>query len=437
MLTSLTLFDFSKIKSEYVFQLSEYNSFNYEFSESDSYNAKNDDNNSQTEDPAKYYIKKVNMTIPSNEKLKEESFRDEFFTNYNTSFANFCGLNEKMFKEIYDKNQYIPSVNKMGDITMNIDNIIKNLDEFSEHKRLKIHRSVIKKDKKINIKEKNDKFIPKLSLNIFQESKGKSNINSDNCISLEENNLDDQSKSSLTKSSRKNKNKNEMGSPKSINNSNNEISSKEGDIENKPRDKTLLNIKRKLKNISIIGKKEDAIKFKIKNESKEKTNVLSEKELNENNQSYVPNNNLILSNDIPFKSSNQQESSNLNKNNIFNFSSNTIKDLTMRSLKKEKLFTPMNFFEQNDNIGGNINFKLLQNNSFLSPFSFHQAGFHSILSPNFSVNSPYNVNIFFNDSFNFKNSDVNNDEEALNNNKTNNNDEAVNPNDKDKMKKSN
>ena len=180
---------------------------------------------------------------------------------------------------------------------------------------------------------------------------------------MEENNLDDQSKSSLTKSSRKNKNKNEMGSPKSINNSNNEISSREGDIENKPRDKTLLNIKRKLKNISIIGKKEDAIKFKIKNESKEKTNVLSEKGLNEKNQSYVPNNNLLLSNDNPFKSSNQQESSNLNKNNIFNFSSNTIKDLTMRSLKKENqnypLFTPMNFFEQNDNIGGNINFKLL------------------------------------------------------------------------------
>ena len=92
-----------------------------------------------------------------------------------------------MFKEIYDKSQYIPSVNKMGDITMNIDNIIKNLDEFSEHKRLKIHRSVIKKDKKINIKEKNDKFIPKLSLNIFQESKDESNIKSDNCISLEEN----------------------------------------------------------------------------------------------------------------------------------------------------------------------------------------------------------------------------------------------------------
>ena len=437
MLTSLTLFNFSKIKSEQVFRISEYNSFNYEFSKSEPYKRKNDDIATIKEDPSSHYIKKVNISLPSNEKLKEEAFRNEFFTKYDNSFACFCGINERMFTEIYAKGQYTPVINQMGDIKINIDNIIKNLDEFSDYKRLKIHRSVFNRNKKRKLKEKKVNLAPKKSPNLFKTKQTESNFSNDDIISLEENNLDNKSKSNETNSSEKNENKNKTSPSNSITNSNNESNGKNNDICNKPRDKTLLNIKRKLKNISINKKKEDLIIVKIKNEPKDHSNKSVENNPFENNRGYIPNNALILSNDNSFKSSNRQDSSNFNKNNVFNFSSNAIKHLSNNSPKKDNpnfpIFTPLNNFDPNDNIGGNINYKLLQSNSLLSPFPLPHGGFHSIFSPNISINSPYNINSLFNDTFNFRNSDINEDEEAQNNNNNNNINEAFNPNNKDKM----
>ena len=437
MLTSLTLFNFSKIKSEQVFRISEYNSFNYEFSKSEPYNGKNDDIATIKEDPSSHYIKKVNISLPSNEKLKEEAFRNEFFTKYDNSFASFCGINERMFTEIYAKGQYTPVINQMGDIKINIDNIIKNLDEFSDYKRLKIHRSVFNRNKKRKLKEKKVNLAPKKSPNLFKTAQKKSNFSDDDIISLEENNLDNKSKSNETNSSEKNENKNKTSPSNSITNSNNESNGKNNDIGNKPHDKTLLNIKRKLKNISINKKKEDLIIVKIKNEPKDHSNKSVENNPFENNRGYIPNNALILSNDNSFKSSNRQDSSNFNKNNVFNFSSNAIKHLSNNSPKKDNpnfpIFTPLNNFDPNDNIGGNINYKLLQSNSLLSPFPLPHGGFHSIFSPNISINSPYNINSLFNDTFNFRNSDINEEEEAQNNNNNNNINEAFNPNNKDKM----
>jgi hypothetical protein len=207
--------------------------------------------------------------------------------------------------------------------------------------------------------------------------------------------------------------------------------------DNKLKDKILLNIKRKLKNISINKKKEDLIIVKIKNEPKDESNNSVENNPFENNRCYIPNNALILSNDNSYKSSNRQDSSNFSKNNVFNFSSNAIKHLSNNSLKKDNpnfpIFTPLNNFDPNDNIGGNINYKLLQSNSLLSPFPLPHGGFHSIFSPNISINSPYNINSLFNDTFNFRNSDINEDEEAQNNNNNNNINEAFNQNNKDKM----
>ena len=429
MLTSLTLFNFSKIKSERIFRISEYNSFNHDFSKSESYNGKNDDKTTIKEEPQCHYIKNANISLPSNEKLKEETFRNEFYTKYDNSFANFCGISEKMFTEIYDKGQYTPVINQMGDIKINIDNIIKYIDEFSDYKRLKIHRSVFNKGKKRKLKEKKVNLAPKKSPNLFKTAQNELDSNSDDIISLEENNLVNKNKSNYTNSSKENENINKMSSSNSISN---------GD---KPHDKTLLNIKRKLKNISIIKKKEDSIKVKIKDEPKELSNILLENNLGGNNQGYIPNNGLILSNDNPFKSSNQQDSSNFNKNNVFNFSSNAIKDLSHSQLKKENpnlpIFTPLNNFDHNNNIGGNINFKLLQSNSLLSPFPLPHGGFHSIFSPNININSPYSINSLFNDNFNFRNSDINDDEEAQNNNKNNNINAAFNQNDKGKMKDNN
>ena len=437
MLTSLTLFNFSKIKSEQVFRISEYNSFNYEFSKSEPYNRKNDDIATIKEDPSSHYIKKVNISLPSNEKLKEEAFRNEFFTKYDNSFASFCGINERMFTEIYAKGQYTPVINQMGDIKINIDNIIKNLDEFSDYKRLKIHRSVFNRNKKRKLKEKKVNLAPKKSPNLFKTKQTESNFSNDDIISLEENNLDNKSKSNETNSSEKNENKNKTSPSNSITNSNNESDGKNNDIGNKPHDKTLLNIKRKLKNISINKKKEDLIIVKIKNEPKDHSNKSVENNPFENNRGYIPNNALILSNDNSYKSSNRQDSSNFSKNNVFNFSSNAIKHLSNNSPKKDNpnfpIFTPLNNFDPNDNIGGNINYKLLQSNSLLSPFPLPHGGFHSIFSPNISINSTYNINSLFNDTFNFRNSDINEEEEAQNNNNNNNINEAFNPNNKDKM----
>jgi hypothetical protein len=342
-----------------------------------------------------------------------------------------------MFTEIYAKGQYTPVINQMGDIKINIDNIIKNLDEFSDYKRLKIHRSVFNRNKKRKLKEKKVNLAPKKSPNLFKTAQKKSNFSDDDIISLEENNLDNKSKTNETNSSEKNENKNKTSPSNSITNSNNESNGKNNDIGNKPHDKTLLNIKRKLKNISINKKKEDLIIVKIKKEPKDHSNKSVENNPFENNRGYIPNNALILSNDNSFKSSNRQDSSNFNKNNVFNFSSNAIKHLSNNSHKKDNpnfpIFTPLNNFDPNDNIGGNINYKLLQSNSLLSPFPLPHGGFHSIFSPNISINSPYNINSLFNDTFNFRNSDINEDEEAQNNNNNNNINEAFNPNNKDKM----
>ena len=438
MLTSLTLFNFSKIKSDYVFRISEYNSFYYDFSKSESYNDKSYDITIIKKDPSSHYIKKVNISIPSYEKLKEETFRNEFFTKYDNSFASFCGISEKMFTEIYDKGRYTPVINQMGDIKINIENIIKNLDEFSENKRLIIHRSVFNRNKKRKLKDKKVKLATKKTPNLFKTAKNESDSSIDDIISLEENNLDIKNKSNDEYSFKRNENKSKTRSSNSKSNSHNDSDSRDNDIANKPHDKTLLNIKRKLKNISIIRQKEEPIKVKIINEPKVQSNIAPENNLNGNIQGYIPNNALILSNDNPFKSSNRQESSNSNKNNVFNFSLKAIKDLSNGSVKKDNpnfpLFTPLNNFDSNNDIGGSINFKLFQSNSILSPFPLPHGGFHSIFSPNISVNSPYNMNNLFNDAFIFRNSDINEDEDAQNNNNNNNISEAMNPNDKDKMK---
>ena len=138
------IFSFSKIKSHHIFKISNCNSFNYNFSNYEFNSNKNSNNNIliQKKKIKKHYIKNINLTFPSNEKLLEENFRNEFFINYDDSFANFCGINEKMFSEIYNNNynQYIPKINQMGDINVEIDNIFENLKTFSDSKKVKIKK---------------------------------------------------------------------------------------------------------------------------------------------------------------------------------------------------------------------------------------------------------------------------------------------------------
>ena len=203
LIRSITLFNFSKIKSESIFQMAEYNSFNYDFNKIEPYYDRNDDIITVKKDTALHYIKKVNVTLPSNEKLKESTFRNEFLNNYDTSFANFCGISKNMYMEIYDKSQYVPTLNQLGDIKVNIDNIIKNLDNFSEYKRLKIHRNVFKKGKKLKLKEEKVNLAHNKASSLFQTAKNISSSSNDDAISLEEDELDDKSISKSKNSSKK------------------------------------------------------------------------------------------------------------------------------------------------------------------------------------------------------------------------------------------
>ena len=70
LITSITLFHCSKIKSENSFQMAEYNSFNYDFNKTEPYYDRNNDIITLKKDTVQHYIKKVNVTLPSNEKLK-------------------------------------------------------------------------------------------------------------------------------------------------------------------------------------------------------------------------------------------------------------------------------------------------------------------------------------------------------------------------------
>ena len=437
LIRSITLFNFSKIKSESIFQMAEYNSFNYDFNKTEPYYDRNNDIITFKKDTVQHYIKKVNVTLPSREKLKESNFREDFFNNYDTSFANFCGIDKNMYIEIYDKSQFVPTIDQLGDIKVNVDNIIKNLDNFSEHKRLKIHRSVFKKDKKLKIKEKKDNLVHHIESSLFQAANNIPNSMNDNVISLEENELDDKNKSKNKNSSKNNK----INSLKLNGNINNNSENNNKSNEKKTQDRTLLNIKRKLKNISIIKKNEDLINTKIKNEPKELLSIQLDSNINGNIQGYAPNNDLILSNNN--KSLHQVDSSNVNKNNIFSFSSKAIQDLSNNSLKKDNpnypLFTPLNILEPNNILGvgnNNNNFNFLRNNSILSPFSYAHGGFHSILSPNVSINSPFNIN-YFHDTFNFPNNYGNDNEESQDNNNNNNKEYANNKSDKGNIRDNN
>ena len=438
LIRSITLFNFSKIKSESIFQMAEYNSFNYDFNKTEPYYDRNNDIITFKKDTVQHYIKKVNVTLPSREKLKESNFREDFFNNYDTSFANFCGIDKNMYIEIYDKSQFVPTIDQLGDIKVNVDNIIKNLDNFSEHKRLKIHRSVFKKDKKLKIKEKKDNLVHHIESSLFQAADNIPNSMNDNVISLEENELDDKNKSKNKNSSKNNK----INSLKLNSNINNNSENNNKSNEKKTQDRTLLNIKRKLKNISIIKKNEDLINTKIKNEPKELLSIQLDSNINGNIQGYAPNNDLILSNNN--KSLHQLDSSNVNKNNIFSFSSKAIQDLSNNSLKKDNpnypLFTPLNILEPNNILGvgnNNNNFNFLRNNSILSPFSYAHGGFHSILSPNVSINSPFNINNYFHDAFNFTKNYGDDNEESQDNDNNNNIVGTNNKNGKDNTRDNN
>ena len=379
--------------------INDYNSFIYHFVENNEIINKKRKLIPKNKNSIQHYIKNANVSIPSNDRLKKKSFLDDFYKNYDNSFANFCGISEKIYKEIYQKTQFIPEINQMGDIIINITKIIKYLDTFSDSKQLKIHRRL----KKIH------KIPPKDQKKFLNINNNKTN-NISNDIPLDEDDIEGKVINKIILKEKTNL---------SHSNSNNESDINYKD--NKQNDDALLNIKRKLKNISISKPNNDLFDTKIKSKIFNlSANSIEDKifyfkndtnDLNKDiNKEIFP-----LSNDFQYKSSQPNQldfkfGENSNKNNIFNFSVNEIHDLSNNSQKNNiNIFTPlMNKEEANNNL------ILSPDKALFSPYNFSSIKFNSLLSPNLSLNSPYNAN-GINYPFNFRNNEFNDSIEENNN----------------------
>jgi len=399
MISSVCLFNFSKIRSKNIMYINDYNSFIYHFVENNEIINKKRKLIPKNKNSIQHYIKNANVSIPSNDRLKKESFLDDFYKNYNNSFANFCGISEKIYKEIYQKTQFIPEINQMGDIIINITKIIKYLDTFSDSKQLKIHRRL----KKIQ------KIPPKDQKKFLGVNNNKTN-NISNDIPLDEDDIEGKVINKIILKEKTN-----------LSHSN---SKNESDInykDNKQNDDALLNIKRKLKNISISKPNNDLFDTKIKSKIFNLSiNSIEDKIFNFKNDTNNLNKDINkeifpLSNDFQYKSSQPNQldfkfGENSNKNNIFNFSVNEIHDLSNNSQKNNiNIFTPlMNKEEANNNL------ILTPDKALFSPYNFSSIKFNSLLSPNLSLNSPYNAN-GINYPFNFRNNEFNDSIEENNN----------------------
>ena len=393
--------------------INDYNSFIYHFVENNEIINKKRKLIPKNKNSIQHYIKNANVSIPSNDRLKKESFLDDFYKNYNNSFANFCGISEKIYKEIYQKTQFIPEINQMGDIIINITKIIKYLDTFSDSKQLKIHRRL----KKIH------KIPPKDQKKFLNINNNKTN-NISNDIPLDEDDIEGKVINKIILKEKTN-----------LSHSN---SKNESDInykDNKQNDNALLNIKRKLKNISISKPNNDLFDTKIKSKIFNLSiNSMEDKIFNFKNDTNDLNKDINkeifpLSNDFQYKSSQPNQldfkfGENSNKNNIFNFSVNEIHDLSNNSQKNNiNIFTPlMNKEEANNNL------ILSPDKALFSPYNFSSIKFNSLLSPNLSLNSPYNAN-GINYPFNFRNNEFNDSIEENNNTIYNTNEKKDNAND--------
>ena len=393
--------------------INDYNSFIYHFVENNEIINKKRKLIPKNKNSFQHYIKNANVSIPSNDRLKKKSFLDDFYKNYDNSFANFCGISEKIYKEIYQKTQFIPEINQMGDIIINITKIIKYLDTFSDSKQLKIHRR-LKKIHKIQPKDQK-KF---LNINANKTN----NISND--IPLDEDDIEGKVINKIILKEKTN-----------LSHSN---SKNESDInykDNKQNDDALLNIKRKLKNISISKPNNDLFDTKIKSKIfNSSINSMEDKIFNFKNDTNDLNKDINkeifpLSNDFQYKSSQPNQldfkfGENSNKNNIFNFSVNEIHDLSNNSQKNNiNIFTPlMNKEEANNNL------ILSPDKALFSPYNFSSIKFNSLLSPNLSLNSPYNAN-GINYPFNFRNNEFNDSIEENNNVIYNTNEKKDNGND--------
>ncbi len=424
----ICLFNFSKIRSSNSFKLSDFNSFKFNFlnKKSDIQNIKY--KNAQKKKQGDHYIKKININIPSSEKLREEKFKNDFLSDYDSSFANFCEISKDMFTEIYIKNQYIPTLDELGDINISLGNISTQLNNFSDSKLLKIIRKIRNPKLKKGSKNGNKSSLVNKRFKIISNIDINNKV--DNIIPLDEMN----NKVRIKKKIKIKKFKN-VSSKKNINEKNTSFNIFNNIKENEPKDKSLLNIKRKLKNIQIPKKSEVStdIKFPIDFIS---TREIEHQFTGNNPESNMPNdiknNNFIFSNGNNIsdngnlnkeinagianlnEDNNNNKSSNINDfkfsanskaNNIFNFSTNLINESNNLFKMNTPVYTPYN------------NTSLYDNNNLLSPMFLSPERNYSMLSKNFFINTPSNINNVFDEAFKFRDNNGNDTNNDINENK--------------------
>jgi len=153
--TSILLFSFSNLKKTANITISEYNLFNYNFNKKEFFEL-NPKKDSFKKKESEYIndnmhstlMNNKNVDIPSSDKLCQEKFYKDFLENYDTSFANFCEIDENQFIKAFVRKKYVPRLDKLGDIKISIKNLLDILKSYSHFVKLKIKRRFIKKYKK-------------------------------------------------------------------------------------------------------------------------------------------------------------------------------------------------------------------------------------------------------------------------------------------------
>lgn len=418
---NLCFFNYSNLKSRGKLQLSDFNSFNFDFSKNERNFVKINTSNHIKEEDNLRYIKNINIDFPS---IKEKE-KNKVINSYDDSFVKFCGISKTQFTEIYLSNlKFNPTLNEFGDIMICIKGIIDLIKTFSESKRLKIKRNRPKK----KLKNQNKNLFK-----IFQTENKENKNNSE----IEEKNSE--SKKEICEQKKDIEKKNQI----IINIKDDEKNDqKEQNLKNKEEikqknNKTLFNIKKKLKNIVIPKTDSEQISKNLSNSSLE-----PKKDLNSTYNNINTNNDNIFNINIydgkktnssgiirhlPLFSSkylsNQSLKSNAqNSNNIFNFSSNAIQnfcgntDKNKNEIPSKQLLTP-NITNNNNNLNTSLNLNTPKSRPILSPLNISPGTNNNILSPNLNHfsnilspilqnNSPFNINYMLNDCFNFNNNNT-------------------------------
>ena len=414
----LCFFNFSNLKSRGKLQLSDYNSFNFDFSKNERSFVKINTSNHLKEEDIPRYIKNIIIDLPT---IKEEE-KNKILNNYDDSFVKFCGITKKQFNDIYLSNlRFNPTLNEFGDIMICIKGIIDLIKVFSESKRLKIKRNRPKK----KVKNQNKNLFK-----IFQtevEKKGNKN-NSE----IEEKNSEEKNEKETSEE------KNDNATPIIINIKDDEKN--EQNLKKQKNNKTLFNIKKKLKNIVIPKTDSEQISKNLSNSSIESKkdlnssynniNTFNDNSFNINIYSGKKTNSSGIIRHFPMFScknnlSNQSLKSNVqNSNNIFNFSSNAIQnfcgnqDKSKNEIPSKHLLTPnITSNNLNSSLNNNLNLNTPKSRPILSPLNLSPGTNNNILSPNLNHfpnilspilqnTSPFNINYMFNDCFNFNNTNT-------------------------------